>query len=74
MKDIKTALMNGEIIEDYPDDFPFPSCLILGKNIDGKPVHICVSDEGNGGRIITVYFPSTEKWQTDFKTRKDIKK
>ena len=25
--------MNGEIIEQYPDDYPYPSCLILGVSI-----------------------------------------
>lgn len=27
-KHIKAAVMTGEIIEDYPDDFQTPSCLI----------------------------------------------
>lgn len=27
---VTEAILNGEIIEDYPEDFPFPSCLILG--------------------------------------------
>ena len=31
IKDIRNAVNNGEIIEQYPEDFPFPSCLILGK-------------------------------------------
>ena len=63
--------MNGEIIEDYPDDFPFPSCLIFGRTDDGKPIHVYMSDEGSGSRIITAYFPSLEKWQADLRTRKE---
>ncbi len=27
--DVEYAIMNGEIIEEYPEDYPFPSCLIL---------------------------------------------
>ena len=27
--DVESCLQTGEIIEDYPDDFPHPSCLIL---------------------------------------------
>ena len=27
---VKEAVMNGEIIEEYPNDFPYPSCLLLG--------------------------------------------
>ena len=70
-KDIRCAVMNGEIIERYPDDFPFPSCLILGRTAENVPIHVCISDEGTGGRIITAYFPSREKWQADLRTRKD---
>jgi hypothetical protein len=28
--EIEQALQNGEIIERYPDDQPYPSCLVLG--------------------------------------------
>ena len=70
-RDIKCAVMSGEVIEDYPDDFPFPSCLILGKSHDGTPIHVCMSDEGTGGRIITAYIPSLKKWRDDLKTRKE---
>ena len=28
--DVKNGIATGEIIEDYPDDFPNPSCLIFG--------------------------------------------
>ena len=30
IKDVRTAVYSGEIIEQYPDDYPYPSCLILG--------------------------------------------
>jgi hypothetical protein len=28
--DVIESILHGKIIEEYPDDFPFPSCLILG--------------------------------------------
>ena len=34
--DIESALNNGEIIEQYPEDYPWPSCLILGCS-DNRP-------------------------------------
>ena len=58
--DIEAVVMNGEIIEEYPDDFPFPSCLILGFTHENKTVHVCMSDEGSGSRIITAYCPSPD--------------
>ena len=60
----------GEIIEQYPNDYPYPSCLICGKNISGEIIHIVLSDEGNSSRIITAYFPDADKWSKDFKNRR----
>lgn len=71
MKDIKSGIMNGEIIEQYPDDFQFPSCLILGYTLNKRPIHIAMSDEGTSSRIITAYIPLIEKWQDDYRTRKE---
>ena len=70
-KDVRTGVMNGEIIEQYPDDYPFPSCLILGKTDNGNPIHIVMSDEGSTSRIITAYIPDKDKWDESFKIRRD---
>ena len=40
--DVKNGIVTGEIIEDYPDDYPNPSCLIFGYNISGQILHIVV--------------------------------
>lgn len=70
-KEIRFVVNNGEIIEQYPEDFPFPSCLILGKTPDGKTVHVVMSDEGSMSRVITAYYPDPEKWDSQFKVRKE---
>ena len=70
-KDIRAAVNDGEIIEQYPEDFPFPSCLILGKSEEGKCLHVVMSNEGSMARVITAYFPDPDKWSEDFKTRKE---
>ena len=31
--DVKNGIATGEIIEDYPEDYPNPSCLIFGYNV-----------------------------------------
>lgn len=71
-RDVRTAIENGEIIEQYPEDHPFPSCLILGKDENGDFLHVCMSDEGSSGRIITAYHPDIAKWNMDLKIRKEI--
>lgn len=64
-------ILKGEIIEQYPDDFPFPSCLIYGKDNNNKIIHICMSDEGTCSRIITAYYPDINRWSADLKVRKE---
>lgn len=38
--DVKKCVLEGEIIEDYSDDFPHPSCLIFGYTINDKIIHV----------------------------------
>lgn len=70
-EDIIYTIMNGEIIKEYPEDFPFPSCLILGFTDKGYPLHSVCSIGDNNVWIITVYEPDLDKWESDFKTRKE---
>jgi Domain of unknown function (DUF4258) len=37
--EIFLSVLQGEIIEDYPTDKPYPSCLIYGQTFSGEPVH-----------------------------------
>jgi len=66
--DLITFIMNGDIIEEYPDSEPCPSALILGTVVDCH-CHAVVALCKNHARIITVYWPDEEKW-IDHKTRK----
>ena len=68
--DIKNAIMTGKIIEQYPTDQPFPSCLIFGLSVQSKPLHVvCGIGEGLLW-IITTYYPDSNKWEPDFETRR----
>ena len=69
--DVKAALKNGTTIEDYPDDTPYPSRLILGFSLE-NPLHVVYADnhDNNERIIITVYEPNLALWNTDLKTRK----
>lgn len=70
-RDIRNCVITGEIIEQYPDDFPFPSCLVFGYSVDNRVIHVVISSEGESGRIITAYIPNTEKFEYDLKTRRE---
>ena len=71
INDVKSCLQTGEIIEYYPDDFPHPSCLIYGRTLENKILHIVVGTDNSTLFFITAYFPSTDKFEKDLKTRKE---
>jgi len=66
--DIKSVIANGEVIEEYGDDKPCPSPLVLGF-LGGTPYHVVVAECEDHVRIITVYIPSEEKW-IDYRIRR----
>ena len=68
--DVKLAISNGEIIEYYYDDYPYPSCLILGYGSDNKSIHIVCGVSKNILHMITAYRPNVDKWEEDMKTRR----
>lgn len=72
-EDVKNCIMQGEIIEDYPDDFPYPSCLIFGYTVHNKVIHAVVSLDIDSGfiGIITAYYPNIQKFKSDLKTRRE---
>jgi hypothetical protein len=58
------SVQNGEIIEDYPKDKPYPSCLIYGNDENGNPIHsVWAYNTIKGWAVlITVYCPDPKKW------------
>ena len=68
LEEIISAIKMGEIIEQYPTDYPFPSCLINSENL-----HIVCSIGERNLYIITAYRPSNKKWKNGGKKRKEEK-
>ena len=72
-EDVESVITHGEIINEYPNDTPYPSYLVL-LIIAEKPIHVVYSIYNTGDEkqyyIITVYNPSTDEWQDDYKTRR----
>ena len=69
-EEIYSSVIQGEIIEDYPNDRPYPSCLILGRNFSGEPIHSvwAYNPENLWAVLITVYRPDSKRW-IDWKVR-----
>ena len=68
--DVKNGIATGEIIEDYPEDYPNPSCLIFGYNVNGRILHIVAGCDNINIYIITAYYPDTKKFENDLRTGK----
>lgn len=68
--DIMNCINTGEIIESYPDDYPYPSSLILGKTISNKDLHVVCAEGQDRTWIITSYYPDQEEWFEDMRTRR----
>ena len=68
--EVLSVLEHGEIIEDYPDDTPFPSRLLCGW-YDRRPLHVVAARDTESGReiIISVYEPDRSRWDASFTRR-----
>ena len=71
-EDIENALLNGEIIEEYENDYPYPSCLVYEVNLNNKVLHVVCGANETELWVITAYYPDNIKWEDDLKTRKEI--
>lgn len=58
---VKRAAQTGEVIEDYPNDHPYPSVLLLHFE-EGRALHIVagVDEAGSTCQIVTAYWPDPQ--------------
>lgn len=68
--DVIQAIQSGEIIEQYPDDYPYPSYLLLGADAAGVSLHVCCGRGPDELWVITAYRPDADKWESDLKSRR----
>lgn len=68
---ILTSVDSYEIIEEYPQDKYFPSYLVYTVYTD-EIIHVQMAVDTDSGyiTIVTAYKPSLDKWENDFKTRR----
>ena len=70
-KEIYYSVFQGEVIENYPEDEPYPSCLIYGETFSGNPVHSvwAFNEVTQWSVLVTVYRPDPYLW-INYRTRK----
>ncbi|HLU26140.1 MAG TPA: DUF4258 domain-containing protein [Longimicrobiales bacterium] len=71
VEEIREAVANAEVIEDYPHDKYGPSCLLLGFTAAGRALDIQLSYPSRPVvKIITLYEPDPERWEPGFRRRR----
>ena len=70
--DVVQCLRSGEIIEEYPDDRPYPSCPVLGRTVEGRALHVVCAPVVPERRliVITTYQPDPDRWDPEFRRRR----
>jgi len=68
--DVLYVVESGEVIENYQDDWPYPSRLLLGQP-GGRYLHVVVAHNksNNESIVVTLYEPDPSKWDTECKRR-----
>ncbi len=71
LDDLYYSVEYGEILSEYPEDRPYPSCLIYGRDPNGQPLHsVWAYNETTRSVVaVTVYRPDPDLW-IDFRVRK----
>lgn len=70
INDVINCIRTGDIIETYENDYPYPSVLIAGCTENSKHIHV-VCAEGQGMIwMITSYYPDSNEWLDDMRTRR----
>ena len=71
LEEIISSVLRGEIIEDYPADRPYPSCLVFGRSVRDDPIHSvwAYNETTRWTVLITVYRPDPNRW-IDYRERK----
>jgi len=72
LADVREIVESGETLNEYPDDIPYPSKLILGYR-GNRPIHFVLGYNGIEQMciVITVYQPSKDIWENDFKQKRN---
>ena len=68
--EVREVVIQGELIEDYPEDVRGHSGLIHGKGKHRRDIHVVCAPKEDFLAIITAYLPRRDEWVQDFRTRR----
>ena len=67
--EVREALLECYVVEDYPEDKRGHSCLVWGKTGKGQDLHLVCGLTGETVWVVTIYEPDQGKWETPLKRR-----
>jgi hypothetical protein len=71
-QEVRAVLEQGDLVEEYLDDLPLPSRLVVGRQ-RGRWLHVVVAHdpETDTTVVITVYEPDPSQWEPpDYRRRR----
>ncbi len=70
VNEIEIIIESGEIIFNYPNDKPFPSCLLFGF-VGERPIHLVIARNELEKKciVVTAYEPDVKVWDQNFKSK-----
>jgi len=64
-EEVGEAVESAELLEEYPDDRLYPTCLLFGFTRSGRPLHLVAAYDKMERQaiVVTVYQPDPRKWE-----------
>jgi hypothetical protein len=69
--DVHVAMSAPTVVEEYPDDEPCPTRLVLGW-VGSRPLHLVLAGPTAAGDtiVVTLYEPAAARWEPGFVRRR----
>ncbi len=67
------ASQGCEVVEEYLEDEPYPTVLVFGRTVGGRPLHMVCAYARDEDRlvVVTVYEPDPRRWDEGFRRRRE---
>jgi hypothetical protein len=69
LDEVLAAIASGQILENYAEHKRGPCCLIYGRTLQGRPLHVVCTSAQPLLILITIYEPLPPKWASPTQRR-----
>lgn len=68
-EEVIETILNGHVIEEYPDD-PRGKSYLICSDKTGRTIHVVCAPKNDYLAIITAYIPTLDKWEANLRCRR----